>query len=143
MIPEFYGQIKNGRFRLNRRDVFDAYASGLKDGVYYFKLYKLKGEPKTLPQLAYYYAVVIPTVFKQMKEDGNNTFTVNIAGRVKEIPLTMDVVNDILKLSCAKFDGENVVNKADMTKNEAREFIRSCIRWAARYLHCVIPEPKE
>ncbi len=143
MIPEFYGQIKNGRFRLNRNNVFKAYAKGLRDGAYYFKLYKLKGEPKTLPQLAYYYAVIIPTVFKQMTDDGNDTFTVNIAGRNKEIPLTMDVVNDILKLSCAKFDGKNVTNKADMTKEEASEFITDCIRWAARYLHCVIPEPKE
>lgn len=141
MIPQFHGRIEGDKFKLSRKEVWWAYCKGLKDGKYYLELHKSKGPPKTLEQLAYYYAVIIPTAYKQMVEDGNDSIIVKIGGGFIEVPLTEEVVDRLLKEQCAKFDGEKVINKADMTIEQASEFIDKCIRWCAEKLHCVIPEP--
>lgn len=141
MEPPFHGRISGGVFRLNRPKVFDAYAQGKKDGDYHITIHKTKGTPKTLEQLGYYYAVIVPTAFQAMVEQGNERMVVKIGDKLKEIPLTEDTVDLLLKEACAKFDGKNVTNKAKMSKEECSRFIDKCIRWCARYLGCVIPEP--
>jgi len=143
MIPKFPTKIINGVWTLNRPKVFESYVKGLKDGNYYLELHKVKGTPKTLEQLGYYYAVVVPTAYKQMVEDGNDHIVIKIGNKFKEVPITEEVVDLMLKESCAKFDGKNVILKRDMTKEEASIFLSKSIRWCARYLHCVIPEPDE
>lgn len=142
MIPEFYGKISKGWFLFNKPKVFQAYTSGLKDGDYYTTLHKVKGSPKTLEQLGYFHAVVVPTILKQMIEDGNDTVKFEMDGKVKELPLTDDMVVVILKEVWAKSKGVKVKSKADMTKLEASELIDVSIEWSARFLHCSIPEPK-
>lgn len=141
MIPEFPGKIKDGLFYYNNFKVFCAYTKGLKDGDYYATLHKVKGSPKTLEQLGYFHAVVVPTAFKQMVEDGNDTVIFEMEGRKKELRLTEDMVVEMLKEIWAKSKGVKVKSKADMTKTEASELISISIEWCARYLHCSIPEP--
>lgn len=141
MTPQFFGKIKDGLFFYNSIRVFLAYVKGLKDGAYYITLHKVKGSPKTLEQLGYFHAVVVPTVFKQMVEDGNDTVTFDMDGRTKELHLTEEMVIEILKEVWAKSKEVKVKSKADMTKTEASELISISIEWAARYLHCSIPEP--
>ena len=138
MKVEFYGQLEDGKFRFRRKDIWTAYLAGLKDGNYCLTITKRKGPPKTLEQLAYYYAVIIPTVYNQMVEDGHERFVVNIGGKSKEIPLTKDVVDLLLKEACA-FDEKS---KAKMSMQECSAFIDRTIRWAARWLSCVIPPPE-
>jgi len=141
MIPQFHGKIKDGIFYYNNFKVFLLYAKGLKDGDYYATLQKVKGSPKTLEQLGYFHAVIVPTVHKQMIADGNRTVKFEMDGRVKELPLTEDMVVAMLKEIWAKSKGVEVKSKADMSKSEASELISISIEWAARYLHCSIPEP--
>jgi hypothetical protein len=89
--------------------------------------------PKTREQLAYYYAVILPTAHRQLVADGHETMGV---------PISKDMADMILKhYSAPKRDGKPI-NKAAMTKMEAVEFIDNCIRWCAATLHCVIPEPE-
>lgn len=133
----FEGKLVDGKFNLNRKSIWDAYLAGLKDGNYYLTITKRKGPPKTLEQLAYYYAVIIPTVYQQLIDDGNERFVIKIGKKFKEVPLTKDVVDLMLKDTCA-FDEKS---KAKMSKQECSEFIDRCIRWAARWLSCVIPPP--
>lgn len=137
MQVQFFGKLVDGRFKLNRQKVFNAYLKGQKNGDYYLTITKRKGPPKTLEQLGYYYAVIIPTVYQQLIDDGNERFVVKIGKKFKEVPLTKDVVDLMLKDTCA-FDEKS---KAKMTKEQCSEFIDRCIRWAARWLSCVIPEP--
>lgn len=137
MQIQFFGKLVEGKFKLNRQKVFNAYLKGLKNGDYYLTITKRKGTPKSREQLAYYYAVIIPTVFRQMVEDGHERFVVNIGGKFREIPLNEDVVDLMLKEACA-FDEKS---KAKMTKEECSDFIDRCVRWAACWLSCVIPEP--
>jgi len=143
MIPEFHGKINEGWFLFNKPKVFAAYTKGLKDGDYYTTLHKVKGSPKTLEQLGYFHAVIVPTAHKQMIEDGNDTVKFEIDGREKELPLTEDMVVVILKEVWARKTGVKVKSKADMTKLEASELIDISIRWCAEFLHCSIPEPSK
>ena len=143
MNPEFHGKISKGWFLFNKPKVFRAYTSGLKDGDYYATLHKVKGPSKTLEQLGYFHAVVVPTAHKQMIEDGNDTVKFIIDGKEKELPLTEDMVVVILKEVWAKSKGVKVKSKADMIKSEASELISISIEWCARYLHCSIPEPSK
>lgn len=140
MIPEFHGRIRGGVFRLNRPKVFDAYAQGQKDGDYYTTLHKTKGPPKTPEQMGYYYVAVLPTIFKSMVGHGNDTIIVNVGGGTKELPLTEEIVDDMLKMIWAKKTGVEVKSKSKFTIEEASELISISIRWAARYLGCVVPE---
>ena len=142
MQPEFHGENKSGRFLLNSPKVFDAYCAGLPDGKYYVNLHKVK-TMKTNEQLGYFHAVVVPTAHKQMIEDGNDTVKFYIGGRIKELPLTEDMVVVMLKEIWAKSKGVKVKSKARMTKGEASELISISIEWCARYLHCAIPEPEK
>jgi len=143
MIPQFHGKIKDGLFFYNNFKVFLLYVKGLKDGDYYIELHKAKGSPKTLEQLGYFHAVIVPTAHKQMIADGNRTVKFEMDGRVKELPLNEDMVVEILKEVWAKSKGVEVKSKADMTKLEASELISISIEWCALYLHCLIPEPEK
>ena len=131
----FYGEITKGVFGLHHREVFEAWCLGAKDGNYSLTLAKTV-HPKTLAQLAYYYAVIVPTALKQMKADGNDTYGVKIGDKQKELPIDEDVVDTILKQACLVKGG-----KARMSQEEVSEYIDRCIMWCARYLGCVIPDP--
>ena len=139
MKPKFYGKIKNGKFSLNKGQPFDAYVAGQSDGNYHISIHKTKGPPKTLPQLGYYYAVIVPHALKAMKEHGWDTYTIQIAGNTKELPMCKEVVDYILKDACAWEEK----SKANMDKQECSRFIDRCIQWCARYLGCVIPSPPD
>lgn len=132
MKVTFYGTIKDGIYTRTHPEIFDAYCLGQPDGEYSDDFQKTVA-PKTLAQLAYYYAVIIPTALRQMQEDGNGSYVVMIGSRAKKMPLDKDVVDRILKEACM------VESKGRMSIEEASEFIEKCIRWCARYLGCVIP----
>lgn len=128
----FYYYIEKGKFHWYHKGVLNSYCLGQPDGNYCAELSK-SVHPKTLPQMAYYYAVIVPTALRQMKEDGNGTKTVRVGDRVKELPLDKDDIDDMLKDVCA------TKGKSRMSIEEASEFIERCIRWCAQYLCCVIP----
>ena len=132
MKTTFYGTIKDGIYTRTHPEIFDAYCLGQADGEYSEDFQKTVS-PKTLAQLAYYYAVIIPTALRQMKEDGNGTKTIRVGNREKLMPLDKDDIDDMLKDACA------TKNKGRMSIEEASEFIERCILWCATWLHCVIP----
>jgi hypothetical protein len=132
MKVKFYGTIKDGTYTRTHPEIFDAYCLGQPDGEYCDEFSKAVA-PKTLAQLAYYYAVIIPTALSQMQEDGNGTKTIKVGSREKLLPLDKDDIDKILKDACATKD------KGRMSMEEASEFIERCILWCATWLGCVIP----
>ena len=142
MNIEFDGKLVDGRLTLNHRSIFTTYLASLKDGNYYLTIARRKGPPKTLEQLGYFHAVVVRTVYNQMVEDGQDSIVIGIGKGYKEIPLTEDMVVVMLKMIWAKEKGVDIKSKAKMTKEEASELIDVSIRWAARWLSCVIPPPE-
>lgn len=142
----FYGKIKNGEYSYNRPEIFEAYCKFLRDGDYVCEISKTTVS-KTNEQLGYFHAVIVPTVFQQMKDDGNDSIIICIKGKngephkYKEIAMTEDVIVNMLKEVWANHYSCEVKSKADMSIEEASQLIDTSIQWAARYLGCVIPPP--
>ena len=133
MKVKFYGTIKNGAYTRTHPEIFDAYCLGQPDGEYCDEFSKAVA-PKTLAQLAYYYAVIIPTALRHIVDElKQDTYIVKIGEREKKMPMDKDMVDKILKQACG------YESKARMSIEEASEFIEKCIKWCARYLGCVIP----
>lgn len=135
MDTNFYGRIKDGVYTRTNPEIFDAYCLGQPDGEY-CDTFKKAVAPKTLAQLAYYYAVIVPTALRQMKAEGNGTKTIKTGkGGIREkiLPLDKDDMDDILKDACA------TKGKSRMSIEEASEFMERCILWCAQWLGCVIP----
>ena len=138
---QFLAYKEGGPLRLRHKDVYDAYVRGLKDGDYVLIINRPM-KLKILPQLSYYYGVIVPTVINQMVEDGNTSFVISVNGDRFEVPLTAENVDTfLLKPKCARVREGKHIDKTDMTIDEASVFIENCIQWAAEYLGCVIPEP--
>lgn len=141
MQVQFAFKIEAGSMIFDRPDVLTVYIENLPWKRGYITLHKSKGPSKTNEQLAYYYAVVVETAFNQMIEDGNDDITILIAGRERTLPLTRDVVDLILKDAYARSIGSAKVLKRNMSKMDCMALIDFAIRWCAKFLHCVIPEP--
>lgn len=141
MQPQFAFKIEAGSMIFDRPDILTIYVENVLYERGYITLHKSKGPSKTNEQLAYYYAVVVETAFQQMIADGNDDITILIAGRERTLPLTRDVVDLILKDAYAKSIGAGKVLKRNMSKMDCMALIDFVIRWCAKYLHCVIPEP--
>ena len=80
-----------------------------KNEGYFFKAdFKLIGQnkrPKTMRQLGYLFAVLIPAVHEQMISDGH-TLTLNAKGLHREIPIPEAAVYEIINSLCG-YVGEN------------------------------------
>lgn len=149
----FYGQIKKGIFQWKAAKVFASYCGLQKDGDYTLELSKTTTS-KTNEQLGYFHAVVVPTVFKQIIEFAGEGETIDskkrfptigfmVKDKYKEIPMTEDVVVNMLKQIWATSKDCEVKSKADMTLEECSELIDISIQWAERYLGCNIPPPEK
>lgn len=130
---KFHGRIIKGKlvFELYQSELRQKYLGKLKEGQRVVETIKQDLPAKTLEQLGYYYAVILPIVTQQLIEDGHECFGV---------PINEDMADDVLKEFCARFDGK-IVNKADMDIQQASIFITNCIAWANGALGCQIPEP--
>jgi len=131
---KFHGQIQSGAlvFRAYQFALRQKYIGKLKEGQRVVEEIKKDLPAKTLEQLGYYYAVILPTVHKQLVADGHEIWGV---------PISEDMADKILKDQCARLGGAKVVNKRDMDIQQASQFITACIEWANEMLGCAIPPP--
>jgi len=121
------GQIIDGDFVPSFPDIRKKQLAGRDDGEWVTEIIRPIAKPKTSQQLGYYYAVILPTVHKQLLDNGIECYG---------IPVTEDQADAVLKYYC-----NNDKPKGLMTLEEASEFIDTTIRWAALKLGCVIPPP--
>lgn len=132
MTPIFYGQVKDGKLILEKRDRLDKWLLKLKGRV---RLVVEKATPameRTVRQNAYYWGVVI----KMLVEAGH--FTID------------DDAHDYLKRLFLKrgvdFKGkryEVVGSTTTLTTIDMENYLEKCRLWAAQELQIVIPYPNE
>ena len=142
---EFLYQFADGKLDLipAHREVYKAWLKGLKDGLYVMAA-KRKTEPKTNPQLAYWYGVVIPTAKEALVEAGYNEL-----GELKYGDLTVgmrtdaDLVDALLKGLYRLHANTDEVRKAKMSVREMSELIDFAVMWIAENLGVVVPAPQE
>lgn len=129
MTPIFYGQVKNGRLALDKRDKFQKYLLSL-NGAVQLRLEKIKNI-RTLAENRYYWGVIVKMVSDAMAV----------------IP---DHAHEFLKALFLKsgvdFKGKRytiVRSTASLSVKEFEEYCEQCRAWAASELETAIPLPNE
>lgn len=148
---DFQGRKENGKLKLRDLDKvkYLAYLDGFKEGIWFNVRITRAQKPKTLEQLGYHYAVIVPTVNLELINQG---YTMNVFG--VELPIDKDQTDQLLKCFCSRLDEDGnitihdpdnhpnrpIVFKRDMNKLQASQFIDNEIKWANSVLGCRIPE---
>ncbi len=98
------------------------------------------GKPKSPEQLGWYYAVILPEAVKAFAVNKDFSLTLELGDKRVEVELTLDNMDNFLKLRYAAMTGE-YVNKADMTMAACAAFEDWAISWLATWLKIQIPPP--
>lgn len=108
------------------------------DGVRgYLTLHK-EGKVKSLEQLGYYYAVILPKAFEAFKKREDIELRIYLGDdKVVRLPLTMDAVDKFFKLNYALYHGE-YKDKGDMNMEECSLFEGYVVKWLY-HIDCHIP----
>lgn len=143
--PIFTLQKRLGRLGFLNRGQFDAWVDGLDEGKWVRAEFKLKNPNKTLPQLGYWYSVVIPNVLDGLVDAGyDSLFVSEVRGFDVAVEITAEDVDKLLKVLYRTHAGlEAVPAKRRMTKEDMSNMIDFTLKWAAEYLGIVIPEPRK
>jgi hypothetical protein len=125
--------VRNGRleYQADSKDILNKRIARLEGEYVSIEVKSLS--PKTKQQLGYYYAVVLPAIIKEMNELG----WYDDDG----MPFDIDSADIEVKKICARLDGGQIMDKRDMTKEDASIFLDKVIKWATVKLHAYIPEP--
>jgi hypothetical protein len=132
---EFFLNKQQGKIT-NRQKVAEAFTS-LKDG-YYLVSIKLKNS-RSLPQNAFYWAVVVPMVKKGFQDIGYNEVTSD------------NITHEILKAKFLRteigqetgYPVEVIRSTAELTTVEFMEYIANIQQFAAEFLNVIIPDPNQ
>ena len=106
-MPEFTGKIENGKPILTDRRKFSKWIHA-NEGLFFKAKFNIPGkrkDKKTLAQLGYYWAVLVPQICEQLVSDGY-TITLDINEIHREIPYTKDATHEMLTALCGQV-GEN------------------------------------
>jgi hypothetical protein len=122
--------------------LYDSFVAGLKDDATVKVTYNEEKSEKTLQQLGYYYAVIIPVVIEALLEKGNDSIAESqLFGYpvpLRPNKLYVDIMlKQIYGLSTAAFD----VSKTTMTIDEMSDFLDFTIKWIAENLGRSVPPP--
>jgi len=126
-IQRHVGQIRDNEIVWTYYKMRQEAIESLPDGTWISETIRPVGKPITQHQLGYYYAVILPTIHKQLVENG-----IEVMG----VPISEDMADTIIKHYCS----EGLL-KRNMTVKDAKQFIDNAIRWAAVTLGCSIPPP--
>jgi len=146
------GRKEKGKLKLRDLDQnqFQVYFEPFKEGTW-FNIHITKAQkPKTLEQLGYYHAVIIPTVNLALIEHG---YTMTVFGA--EVPIDKKQTDKLIKYFCARLDDEGnlqihdptnypfrkVMDKRNMSRQQVSQLIDNAIKWANSVLRCQVPEP--
>ncbi len=148
---DFQGCKEFGRLVLRDIDKrsYCTFLEKFNDGIWFNVRIVRAMAPKTLEQLGYYYAVVLPTIRTELINQGH---TMNVFG--VEVAIDKDQTDKLIKYFCARLDEEGnlmihdpvnhpnrkILRKRKMSKLQASQLIDNAIQWANGVLQCQIPE---
>jgi len=131
LTPLFRGTIENGHLRLERKDLFQRYLISL-EGKGVDVCLKKPEKRRSLKQNAYYWAVIIPLITKEMGE---------------LIPEeTSDFMRSKLLVKGIDVKGkryEVIRGTSGLSTQEFEDYLEKCRTWAAQELGINIPLPNE
>lgn len=126
MNPIFYGTVKDGKLKLESRDLFLMYVESF-DGHEVQLTLKKKSKPRSNQQNRYYWGVVIKTL-------------------ADHLGYTPDEMHDALRMKFL-IDRERqlptIKSTTTLSTITFEEYMTSVRQWASQELDCYIPEPNE
>lgn len=135
-MSEIFIYINNGK--VTQLEVLSQFFTTHKDGKYLLSTKNAK--KRSLPQNAYYWGIMVPSVRNGLYHAGYDEVKTNDDAHevIKHLHLKKQIVN--------KHTGEllSVVGStAKLSTTEFMEFVENVCRWASMYLGIVIPMPNE
>lgn len=98
------------------------------------------GKLKSGQQLGYYYAVILPMAVDAFRTNDDLSLTLEFGDTKIEVELTLDNMDNFLKVRYAAMTGE-YVNKEDMNMAACAAYMDWVIKWSFAWLKITIPEP--
>lgn len=114
--------------------------SGWKQGQKGYVEITKRGRRKSMEQLGYYYAVILPAALDDFKTDQGVTLNFNIGEKHVTLPLSLDTVDWFFKLNYAEYNSGEYKDKAEMNMAECAAFETYVIKWLATWRNVHIPE---
>ena len=126
MIPVFTGMVDNGGLRFDRKSVVDNYMCTLIGQRVEVIIRKPKTSRSTL-QNSYYWSVVVELLANELGYDKDEIHEILKYKFLQSHAMGMPYIKSTTKLSTGEFE----------------EYLSKIKRWAAEFLHIVIPDPNE
>ena len=126
MIPVFTGMVDNGGLRFDMKSVVDNYMCTLIGQRVEVIIRKPKTKRSDL-QNNYYWGVVIELLSKELGYDKDEMHEILKYKFLQSNAMGMPYIKSTTKLSTGEFE----------------EYLSKIKRWAAEFLHIVIPDPNE
>ena len=126
MIPVFTGMVDNGGLRFDRKSVVDNYMCTL-IGQRVEVIIRKPRTKRSDVQNSYYWGVVIELLSKELGYDKDELHEILKYKFLQSNAMGMPYVKSTTKLSTGEFE----------------EYLSKIKRWAAEFLHIVIPDPNE
>ena len=126
-------------------EIYNAWVSRVSDDKTVQCTLKINKLMKTLPQLGYYHAVMIPVTVEGLIDLGYDTIPgAELFGDLVEEQTNPTTVDDYFKKLFAKYKGlKKTPSKAKMTVDEFSEFINFILKWLAEKPGIYCPPPKK
>jgi hypothetical protein len=147
-MAKFIVQQRGGNLKAANKAKLQAFIDGMPDG----KNYTLSLEPvksmKTLPQLGYWHAVVLPHAVDAFLQQGYDTLgekDVVLNGRTWhfEVKTTEGSVDEQLRLLWMEdMEEDEIRSKANLTTEQMGNLIDFTLNWVAKNLQYSIPDPE-
>lgn len=133
------GKMHNGNWFAEYPEALREQLMDIPDGTYITATFTLPRKQKTLPQLGYYYSMVLPMIYMEARAKG---WTKTIAAGTEnehDSPVTSNDMDTFLKEIYARAYNRTFTDKGNMSREEASDFIDNCINFGNGKFGCHIP----
>lgn len=141
----FYKDEDRLKFRPYQEDMYKAWVKRVEDGQTVEAKFKENRPMKTLPQLGFYHAVMLPFAVEAFLEMGYDVlYVASPFGEKDEEKTTVDSMDKYFKGLYQTYKGlTKRPRKRDMTVDEFSEFISFLLKWMAEKPGIYCPTPEE
>ncbi len=130
--------VKGGALFIKNRELYLQELSTLQEDKEYTIVIRVKRKPRSNGQNRYYRGIVLPLVFRGLKDAGFNIQTKEQAHDIIKAELLRTIIENNSGEGIA-----SVKNTSDLSTSEFKDFIEHLQIWASEYLNVYIPSPNE
>ena len=145
---QFIMEKSSGKLRFcgeQQESLYHAWASGLLDGTVIDVTLTKHRHPKTLAQLGYYFAVLMPFAVQELRNQGHDElFEVSVGDLKTGVETNTDTVDILFKTLFRSYKSmERIPLKRNMNDEEMGELIDFTLAWLAKNLGAIAPLPNK